>query len=118
MTKETAKKCYECVSYISLLNKNWGVASNGICDRVGDCGGGSYAVLKNQTTCLFGNPDIKLSLDEIKLRDKKQAEKSRDFLDYIKKASEIVKTWPKWKQNLLNNIIPSPKKYIRSGAPQ
>ena len=28
-------------------------------------------------------------------------QKNSDFINYIEKASEIVQTWPEWKQNLL-----------------
>ena len=115
--RETVKNCYECTSYHNTFNKNREIASSGLCMRIGDCGGGTYAVLKNQTICLFGNPDVKLSLEEIKLRDEEQAEKHKSFLNHINKARAIIEKWPKWKQNLLSamNTIP---KYIGSGTSQ
>jgi len=97
----TARTCYECESFNNIFNKNQKTICFGTCSRLSDCAGESYLVKKENKKCLFANPDKKLSLEEIETRDEKDMKKYESFNEGLRRAKEIVNSWPEWKRNIL-----------------
>ncbi len=95
---ELADNCYECASFVNLGD---GKSIYGLCCRVADCCGPTYRVEKEQTKCVFGNSDEKLSLEEISARDKREFEKYESTQESFERARKIVEKWPRWKQEII-----------------
>lgn len=94
---ESADNCYECASFVNIRD---GKTDYGLCCRLDDCGGEPYVVRKKQKRCIFGSPDKKLSLEEIRQRDKDELKNHEKFLRVLEHARKIMESWPKWKQEI------------------
>jgi hypothetical protein len=94
---ELAANCYECASFGNLGD---GKSIYGLCCRVADCSGSSYVVKKEQTRCIFGNADIKLSPEEISARDRSEQTEYDSMQRNFEDARKIVESWPRWKQEI------------------
>jgi hypothetical protein len=93
--------CYECEYYQNIVRDNK-ISPAGICTWWDY---DAHIVPKNQTVCDFKKPGRKLSLGEIKIRNKKEIEEDKNFMKHLERASEIVKSWPEWKRNMLSSYL-------------
>lgn len=93
----TERICYHCRWY---LEGKGGINGGGICDIVGD-GQTCFAVSAKRDVCLFESGYSELSPEEVEKRGLDSEAETRRFRDSLKRATESVKSWPEWKQNLL-----------------
>ena len=110
MDDEYARFCSECKDYIPAIRKEQGeyVEKFGICDRVDDpdfC----FGVRKDKDVCLYGTPGKRLSLEEVKQRLEESIKNHIALDKSLKRASETVESWPKWKRDATRAAIEIPR---------
>ena len=92
------KKCYECGEFVPCYYDNGNCRDEGVCKLVSDYPG---FVERNESCIWRASCGEGLSVEQIIRRDAKSREEHLKFMEGLERASEIVKSWPEWKQHIL-----------------
>ncbi len=88
-----ARNCHECSDYIPSRSPSWG-----LCGRVEEL---AYQVSAKSEKCIYSSPGERLTQLQVSARNDAQKKAIAKFDEHLKRASERVSRWSKWKRDLL-----------------